>query len=66
MATRTCSCCGQPYTDEEGHDLDKCIETCKSQLHQAERTHAAAREDLERAYERRIANLKELLRRDKC
>ena len=58
MASRQCSCCGKGYTDEEGHDLDKCIETCLSRLHQAEKAHVNARDDLERAYQRRVADLK--------
>lgn len=60
MADRICSCCGAFYTDEDGHDLDKCIETCKSSLHRVEKDHANARDDLERAYERKIAQLKSL------
>ena len=55
---RKCSCCGQSYTDESGHDLDKCIETCQYRLHEREKAHSVAREDLERAFHRRIAQLK--------
>ena len=61
MEQRKCSCCGEPYTDESGHDLDTCIATCQTQLHQREKDHANARDDLERAYERKLAQLKSQL-----
>ena len=61
MADRKCSCCGLSYTDESGHDLDKCIEDCQSYLLRAEKDHINAREDLERAFQRKIAQLRQNL-----
>lgn len=62
MTQRKCSCCGETYTDESGHDIGKCIGVCRTQLHNAEKDHANARDDLERAYERKIAQLYEALK----
>lgn len=61
MADRICSCCGESYTDEGGHDLDKCIETCASALYYAEKLLLNARDDLQRAYQRKIAQIKQAL-----
>ena len=65
MADRKCSCCGESYTDKSGHDLDKCIRVCKSRLYRAEKDHANAGEDLEWAYERKLAQVTELLKLNK-
>ena len=62
---RICSCCGQGYTDGKGHDLDTCIETCRARLDRAEQEHANARDALERASQRKLAHLKEQLRKSK-
>ena len=58
MAQRECSCCGENYDDDVGHNLDACIENCKYGLNEAERTSAHVFYNLERAYGRRIAALK--------
>ena len=62
MAQRKCSCCGETYTDEMKHDMDNCISVCRTRLHETEKAHTNARDDLERAYERKIAQLKEQLK----
>lgn len=59
MADRKCSCCGDYYTDEGGHDLDKCIETCCFHAQKAEIAHHIAGEKLAAAYKRRTAQLLE-------
>lgn len=32
MADRICSFCRENYTDEEGHDYDRCVERCEEEL----------------------------------
>jgi hypothetical protein len=32
MATKICSLCGETYTDEEGHNYDKCVERCRDRV----------------------------------
>lgn len=59
MAQRVCSCCGQSYTDEDGHNLDNCIGACLSHLGELESMRVSAQRSLEGAYERKIAQLKE-------
>jgi hypothetical protein len=62
MADRKCSCCGTYYTDETGHDLDKCIEDCKSVYIKATKNLINAGDDLQRSYECKLAILKEQLK----
>jgi hypothetical protein len=47
MADRKCSLCGEHYTDEIGHDYNKCVETC-------ERECKLADENVSKAENRRI------------
>lgn len=32
MVDRICSLCGESYTDEEGHDYDRCAERCRDRV----------------------------------
>ncbi len=32
MAQRICSCCGQDYTDESGHEPNACVQRCRERL----------------------------------
>jgi hypothetical protein len=32
MAQRICSCCGQGYTDESGHEPNACVQRCSERL----------------------------------
>ncbi len=50
---RLCSCCGQVYTDIEGHDSDKCVQTCRERLSRLCRAVDDALTDLHKAEERR-------------
>ena len=37
MTNRMCSLCGESYTDESGHDYDKCVKECRANIQQLER-----------------------------
>ena len=62
MATRICSCCGISYTDEEGHDLEKCVDRCRENMNQAIKAAVNSTDDLIRSYQRLTADLKEKLK----
>lgn len=32
MTERICSCCGQGYTDESGHEPNACVQRCRERL----------------------------------
>lgn len=49
MADRICSLCGVGYTDEEGHDYDKCVLRCGDRIALLEGQLWAAREHLKEA-----------------
>jgi Fe-S-cluster-containing dehydrogenase component len=36
MADRKCHLCGEFYTDETGHDYNKCVESCETQAQLAD------------------------------
>jgi hypothetical protein len=55
MADRICSCCGQPYTDETGHDYEQCYRDCEKRVGQARHELNDALNCLEMATSRRQA-----------
>ncbi len=55
MIDRICSCCGQSYTDEEGHDYEQCVIDCERRIKKAEDNLVDARRCLGMAQSRREA-----------
>ena len=56
MANRICSCCGQGYTDKEGHDYEQCIRDCQRRIDEARHNLTDALDCWENAMSRRIAH----------
>ncbi len=52
---RICSCCGDAYTGEEGHDYVECVKRCECRVEDARHNLRAAMERLENAISRRQA-----------
>lgn len=59
MADRKCSCCGEYYTDNKPHDLEKCVQTCRERAHKAHNELGNAIYDLTNSHDRLLAHLKE-------
>ncbi len=55
MADRICSCCGQGYSDDERHDYEECYKRCEARVKRARTNLSNARDCLNRAEVRRIA-----------
>lgn len=49
MANRQCSFCNAPYTDEKGHDYDKCVTTLETRLSNSSQTHERIQQALDKA-----------------
>jgi hypothetical protein len=65
MADRKCSCCGEYYTDETGHNLNQCIENCEALYMKAVNNLTVASENLQKAYHTQIAILKYRIQKEK-
>ena len=55
MTDRICSCCGQPYTESDGHDYEKCVGDCQRRVDNARHNLNDALDCWRMAYERREA-----------
>ncbi len=55
QVNRKCSCCGEAYTDEEGHDYEECVESCENRVEDARHNLRVRLECLEKARVRRQA-----------